>query len=248
MNRIRLLIVDDDPGVSKLLATYLGREGYAPEIADSVAAMQASFETAPPELVILDVMLPDGDGWGALRWIRERSQLPVMMLTGKGDTIDKIVGLEMGADDYLAKPFEMRELLARLRTIQRRRVYADQQAQQAQPAPAAAPAAQAAETRFRFHGLEIDVVAHAVHDANGTEIKLTMAEFRLLSILARNAGRVVSRDQLSEDVAGRDWDPNDRSIDVHLSNLRKKIDGAANRAGIIRTVRGTGYMLLSQSA
>ncbi|MBN9498813.1 MAG: response regulator transcription factor [Alphaproteobacteria bacterium] len=241
MNKIRLLIVDDDPGVSKLLATYLGREGYAPEIADSVAAMQASFEKSPPELVILDVMLPDGDGWGALRWIRERSQLPVMMLTGKGDTIDKIVGLEMGADDYLAKPFEMRELLARLRTIQRRRVYADQQIQQAQPAAAAA------ETKFRFHGLEIDVVAHEVRDPNGAEIKLTMAEFRLLSILARNAGKVVPRDQLSEDVAGRDWDPNDRSIDVHLSNLRKKIDGAANRAGIIRTVRGTGYMLIPPS-
>ncbi len=243
MNRIRLLIVDDDPGVSKLLATYLGREGYTPEVADTVAAMQASFETSPPELVILDVMLPDGDGWGALRWIRERSQLPVMMLTGKGDTIDKIVGLEMGADDYLAKPFEMRELLARLRTIQRRRVYADQQNQQTQPV-AAAPAA---ETRFRFHGLEVDVVAHEVRDASGTEIKLTMAEFRLLSMLARHAGRVVSRDQLFEDVAGRDWDPNDRSIDVHLSNLRKKIDGAANRAGIIRTVRGTGYMLIPPS-
>ncbi len=244
MNKIRLLIVDDDPGVSKLLATYLGREGYAPEIVESVAAMQASFDKSPPELVILDVMLPDGDGWGALRWIRERSQLPVMMLTGKGDTIDKIVGLEMGADDYLAKPFEMRELLARLRTIQRRRVYADQQVQQTPPAPTPS----AVETKFRFHGLEVDVVAHEVHDANGTEIKLTMAEFRLLSILARNAGKVVSRDQLFEDVAGRDWDPNDRSIDVHLSNLRKKIDGAANRAGIIRTVRGTGYMLIPPSA
>jgi DNA-binding response OmpR family regulator len=235
MKNINLMVLEDDPGVAKLLTNYLSGEGYAVAMVDTLAKMKEAFGGQAPEVMIMDVVLPDGDGWEALRWVRERSQLPVMMLAGKDETIDKVAGLELGADDYLGKPFELRELLARLRTIQRRQAETNE----------STTADVAANGTIKVRGIEIDTKGMEVRDASGASIKLTQAECRILIILARNSGIVVSRETLMEQVAGRGWDPNDRSMDVHVSNLRKKLEGRAGSPDIIRTVRGVGYMLVA---
>jgi len=230
----RILVVEDDPAVSKLIKTYLEREGYSVVVAETVQEMRAAIERAPVDMVILDVVLPDEDGWSALRWLRARHALPVIMLTGKAEPVDRVIGLELGADDYVAKPFDLRELLARMRTIQRRldKVQA--------PPPANSP-----ET-IQFAGWTLDTVSQQLLSVAGERVHLTQAEYRILALLARNPRRVVSRDELMDATAGRDWEPFDRSIDVHISNLRRKIDPDPKQPSLIRTVRSAGYMLVPQ--
>jgi len=232
--KTQILVVEDDTGVSKLIKTYLEREGYAVAVAETVGEMRAAVERAPVDMVILDVMLPDEDGWSALRWLRARHALPVIMLTGKAEPIDRVIGLELGADDYVAKPFDLRELLARMRTIQRR---VDKV--QAQPTANTAEAIQ-------FAGWTLDIVSQQLKSETGDAVHLTQAEYRILVLLARNPRRVVSRDELMDATAGRDWEPFDRSIDVHISNLRRKIDPEPKQPSLIRTVRGAGYMFVPQ--
>ncbi len=234
MPKISLMVVEDDPVVSSLLHTYLGNEGYEVTTVGTVKDCQESFAARRPEMMVLDVGLPDGDGWAVLRWVRERSHLPVLMLTGRTEAFDRIVGLELGADDYLGKPFEPREILARLRAIQRRQTYA-----------AIDASADPVGTSMRVRGLEIDLRAQELRDESGTPIKLTQAEFGILILLTRAAGQVVTREKLMQEIAGRDWDPNDRSIDVHVSNLRRKLEAGANQLNLIRSVRGAGYMLIT---
>jgi DNA-binding response OmpR family regulator len=231
----KILIVEDDRAVFRMLQTYLEREGYTILHAETVAAMRRTIESTPVGMVLLDVGLPDEDGWSALKWLRVRSaDLPIMMLTGKGDTTDKVVGLELGADDYLAKPFELRELLARIRTIQRR----------ADKAPAPHPADAAPDGKISFAGWVLDPASHLVKSDAGETLHLTQAEYRILALLARNPGVPVPRDDLMTAAAGRDWDPFDRSVDVHISNLRKKLDLDPDLPSLIRTVRGSGYMFV----
>lgn len=232
MTKQKILAVEDDRAVTKLLHTYLEREGYAVLDADTVAAMRRTIESTSVDLVILDVGLPDEDGWSALKWIRARSDVPVIMLTGKAETIDKVIGLELGADDYLAKPFEFRELLARIRTIQRRMEKSTAQAE--------APA----DDKIHFADWVLDPMSQLVKSEAGETLHLTQAEFRILALLARNPGKAIVRDDLMSAAAGRDWDPMDRSIDVHISNLRKKLDLDAELPSLIRTVRGAGYMFV----
>lgn len=234
MNGNKILLVEDDRAVFRMLQAYLEREGYSILHAETVAAMRRAIEATPVAMVLLDVGLPDEDGWSALKWLRARSQdLPIIMLTGKSETTDKVVGLELGADDYLAKPFELRELLARIRTIQRRA-----------EKTAAAPAEAAADGKITFAGWVLDPASHLVKSEAGETLHLTQAEFRILSLLARNPGVAVPRDDLMTAAAGRDWDPFDRSVDVHISNLRKKLDLDPNLPSLIRTVRGSGYMFV----
>lgn len=233
MAKTQILIVEDDPAVSKLLTAYLGKEGFETAIAGSVPEMQTAFLAAPPDMIILDVVLPGEDGWSALRWLRARSQVPVIMLTGKGDTVDKVVGLELGADDYLSKPFDLRELLARLRTVQRRAAKTD--------LPSASPAP---TEEVRFQGWVLDLAAQQLRNEQGEVVHLTLAEYRILELLAQAPRQVVTRERLMEAVAGRDWDPMDRSMDVHVSNLRRKLEANPRQSGLIRTVRGSGYMLV----
>ena len=230
----QILVVEDDSAVSKLIKTYLEREGYSVVVAETVQEMRAAIERAPVDMVILDVVLPDEDGWSALRWLRARHALPVIMLTGKAEPVDRVIGLELGADDYVAKPFDLRELLARMRTIQRRldKVQA--------PPPANSP-----ET-IQFAGWTLDTVSQQLLSVAGERVHLTQAEYRILALLARNPRRVVSRDELMDATAGRDWEPFDRSIDVHISNLRRKIDPDPKQPSLIRTVRGAGYMFVPQ--
>jgi DNA-binding response OmpR family regulator len=229
----RVLIVEDDSSVAKLLRTYLEREGYSAASAETVADMRSAVEAGRVDLVLLDVVLPDEDGWSALRWLRARSDLPVIMLTGKGETVDKVIGLELGADDYLAKPFDLRELLARMRSIQRR----------AEKRAAPAAGATAADV-IAFAGWMLDVASQQLKTEGGELVHLTQAEYRILVVLARNPRQVVSRDQLMEAMAGREWEPFDRSIDVHISNLRRKLDPDPKLPSLIRTVRGAGYMFV----
>src|SRR5579859_2870899 len=233
----KILIVEDDRAVFRLLQTYLEREGYSVVNAETVASMRRIIESTQVSMVLLDVGLPDEDGWSALKWLRARSDIPIIMLTGKSEMTDKVVGLELGADDYLAKPFELRELLARIRTLQRR-------TEKAAATSAAAPAAESGGGKITFAGWVLDPASHLVKSEAGETLHLTQAEFRILTLLARNPGVVVPRDDLMSAAAGRDWDPFDRSVDVHISNLRKKLDLDPNLPSLIRTVRGAGYMFV----
>jgi DNA-binding response OmpR family regulator len=236
----RILIVEDDRSVFRLLQSYLEREGYSVAHAETVASMRRTIESSQVSLVLLDVGLPDEDGWSALKWLRARSDhLPIIMLTGKSEMTDKVVGLELGADDYLAKPFELRELLARIRTVQRRTEKVAQAL-----AAVAPPVDGAAGGKIAFACWILDPASHLVKSVDGEPLHLTQAEFRILTLLARNPGVVVPRDDLMTAAAGRDWDPFDRSVDVHISNLRKKLDLDPDLPSLIRTVRGAGYMFV----
>ncbi|TVR10245.1 MAG: response regulator [Salinarimonadaceae bacterium] len=219
----RVLIIDDDARLSAMLVDYLGQEGLeARRAADGEAGMQA-LSRDPPDIVVLDLMMPGIDGLEVCRRIRARHDVPILMLTAKGDETDRIVGLELGADDYLPKPFNPRELLARLKAILRRR-----------HAPASARVA-------RFGQLEIDEGARAVR-VRGEEKPLTSYQFDLLAAFAAHAGRVMSREQLLDLVRGEELEAFDRSIDVHISRIRAAIEDDPRRPKRILTVRGAGYV------
>jgi DNA-binding response OmpR family regulator len=229
----KILVVEDDRAVNRLLRTYLEREGYSVLTAETVADMRRTVETTDVAMVLLDVGLPGEDGWSALKWLRSLGELPVIMLTARSEIIDKVVGLELGADDYLAKPFELRELLARIRTVQRRI-----------PKPGVRTADPAVSDKISFADWILDPVSQLVKSSAGEQLHLTQTEYRILELLARHPGMAVLRDDLMKVAAGRDWDPMDRSIDVHISNLRKKLDLDPALPSLIRTVRGAGYMFV----
>jgi DNA-binding response OmpR family regulator len=219
----RLLVVDDDEALSALLVEYLGRFGFAVRtVAEPEAGLRA-LRADPPDLVILDVMLPGMDGFAFCRKVRETSRVPIVMLTARGEVHDRIVGLELGADDYLPKPFEPRELVARIQAVLRRR----------------APAAGEDET-VRAGELELNRSRGAAR-LGGRELALTTAELELLDLLMRNRGRILSRDRILEATRGVDWESYDRSVDVLVSRLRQKLGDDARRPRLIRTVRGAGY-------
>ena len=226
---IRLLIIDDDQELCELLIEYLGSAGFA---ADAVGVVDEGIRRALSgdyAAVVLDVMLPGTDGFEVLRRIRAHSALPVLMLTARGEEVDRIVGLEIGADDYLPKPFNTRELVARLRAILRR---AHSEVHDASPGR---------EPTILVGDLRLNLGARTVECA-GTPIDLTSTEFQLLHALMRSAGHVVTREELSRTVFGRPLFPEDRSIDVHISNVRRKLGHSAGRTDRIKTLRGTGYI------
>ena len=225
----RLLIIDDDQELCDLLTEYLGSAGFQ---IDAVHQPEAGVERALNGRyagVVLDVMLPGIDGFEVLRRIRARSDLPVLMLTAKGEEVDRIVGLEVGADDYLPKPFNPRELVARIRAILRR-------TQKSGP-----PITVHREPRLVVGDLQLDPGARKVECADRS-IELTGTEFDLLEMLLRFAGRVVSREDLCKTILGRPLFPEDRSIDVHISNLRRKLGQRAGGSERIKTQRGSGYI------
>jgi len=225
----RILIVDDDRRLAAMLAEYLAAAGYVVEHRATSTEGLAAARAGAHDAVVLDVMLPDGDGFEICRRLRAESDVPILMLTARGDDTDRIVGLELGADDYLPKPFNPRELLARLKAILRRR---------------RGPAAAGGGTRrapLRFGRLEIDRDAREVRVAGDTRT-LTSYQFDLLAALAERAGRVVSRDQLMELVKGETLEAFDRSIDVHVSRIRAAIEDDPRHPRRIVTVRGQGYV------
>ena len=229
----QLLMIEDDARLAQMVGEYLGRSGFAVTHAIDAKAGMALLQEPPvggaPELVILDLMLPDMDGLEVCRRLRalpgEAGQVPVLMLTAKGDPMDRIIGLELGADDYLPKPFEPRELLARIRAVLRRH--------QGGAAPE--------HKLMRFGALEIDRDARVVSVA-GQPAELTSYQFDLLVTLAERAGRVLTRDQIMEAVRGRELEAFDRSIDVHMGRIRAAIEQDVKNPKRILTVRGVGYV------
>ena len=233
----RLLMIEDDTRLAQMVSQYLGQSGYqvthAADAQSGLDRLQARGAEPLPDLVILDLMLPDMDGLEVCKRIRAMpgavARMPVLMLTAKGDPMDRIIGLEIGADDYLPKPFEPRELLARIRAILRRRT------------DGAPPAAQT----LRFGSLEIDRDARTV-TVGGQPCELTSYQFDLLVAMAERAGRVLTRDQIMEAVRGRELEAFDRSIDVHMGRIRAAIEQDAKNPRRILTVRGVGYVFAKQ--
>jgi two-component system, OmpR family, phosphate regulon response regulator OmpR len=231
MSSPRVLIIDDDLRLAEMLGHYLSTRGYVVAHREKGQAGLEALAGASPgfDAVILDVMLPDMDGFEVCRQLRARSQVPVLMLTARGDAMDRIVGLEIGADDYLPKPFEPRELLARLAAVLRRT-----RPPAAAPVPTTSPA-------LRFGDLVIDPEAREVR-VRGERKELTGRQFDLLFLLAERAGRVQSREQIMEALKGEDWETFDRSIDVHVSRIRSAIEVDPKRPRFLQTVRGAGYV------
>jgi two-component system OmpR family response regulator len=229
MNGKVILVVEDDRDIRGLLADFLKREGFSVEVAEDGAAADRVLGRVTPDLVVLDLMLPGEDGLSICRRLRARGATPILMLTAKNDDIDRIVGLELGADDYLGKPFNPRELLARIRAILRR---------------SEASATRAGERRRRsFAGFVVDLDARSVERADGTSVPLTSAEFDLLACFVERPRRVLTRDQLLDWTRGRGADPFDRTIDVTVSRLRRKLETADPSApALVTTVRNGGYL------
>lgn len=218
----RVLIIDDDEELNELLTEFLGRYQLGVSTAAHPDEGLRAFKAAPPDLVVLDVMLPGMDGFAVCRRIREASQVPIIMLTARGDVADRVLGLELGADDYLPKPFEPRELVARIQAVLRR-------------GPAAGPG-----ERLSVRGLELDLAARSA-TLGGKLLNLTTAEFELLALLARHRGRVLTRERILDETRGLDFDSFDRSIDVLVSRLRHKLGDEPKSPTFIKTVWGRGY-------
>jgi two-component system phosphate regulon response regulator OmpR len=233
-----VLIVDDDPAVRDMLAEYLSSHGYDVVQADGGAAMRAALERAVPDVVLLDVGLPGEDGLTLARYLRERYELGIVMVTGAGEVVDRIVGLEMGADDYIAKPFDPRELRARLKSVMRRT--------QGRPAAGvpAAPAAEGPDGRLPVGRCLLDLKSHQLYERGGAEVPLTSMEYELLRVFAEHPNQVLSRDRLLTLTRNREWEPFDRSIDIRIARLRRKIEEDPEHPRTIRTVRGAGYMFV----
>ncbi len=231
MQHPNILLIDDDAELSQLVTDYLTLDGFSLDhAADGIKGLQKA-QTGNYQLILLDIMLPGLDGLSLLRQLRQTSYCPVLMLTARGDDIDRILGLELGADDYLAKPFNPRELSARVRAILRRVELAQQPSHQQVPL-------------LELNGVALNRQNRQVH-CEGQGIVLTATEFQLLEYLMNHAGRVVSKEELSKEVMGRVLQQYDRSLDMHVSNIRKKLaQGASNEK--IQTLRGSGYLFLER--
>jgi two-component system, OmpR family, response regulator len=228
-----ILFVEDDRDIRTLLADFLVREGFGVEVAEDGAAADRALARMQPDLVILDIMLPDEDGLSVCRRLRARSAVPIIMLTAKSDDIDRIVGLELGADDYVGKPFNPRELLARIRAVLRRT-----------DRTASAPEAR---RRRSFATFIVDLDARSVDTRDGERVPLTSAEFDLLACFVERPRRVLTRDQLLDWTRGRSAEPFDRTIDVTVSRLRKKLERAdPAAAALVTTVRNGGYLFSAE--
>jgi DNA-binding response OmpR family regulator len=226
-----ILVVDDDQRMCRLVARYLRGEGYTVRTAETGEAMRQAVNEEVPDLVVLDLMLPDEDGFELARELRAHSDLGIVILSGRGETVDKVVGLEIGADDYVTKPFDRRELLARIRSVLRRR-------------EGVAQCGTGTGSVARFGDWVLDLDGHELRAESGETVPLTHQEFQLLASLVSHGHRVLTRETIMQSVFGRDWLPDDRGIDVLVGRLRGKLGDDARQPTIIRTVRGTGYQLI----
>jgi two-component system phosphate regulon response regulator OmpR len=231
----RVLIVDDDAEIRETTAEYLAQHGYEVSLSADGEQMRAAFAKGKPDLVLLDLNLPGEDGLALTRWLRANHDVAIIMVTGAGGVVDRVVGLELGADDYVAKPFDLRELRARLASVLRR----------TRDKPAAAAAAAQKARRVKVGRCMLDLDTHQLTDPQGTELPITGMEFDLLRVFIEHANRVLSRDQLLTLTRNREWEPFDRSIDIRIARLRRKIEADPSRPAAIRTVRGAGYMFVS---
>jgi two-component system OmpR family response regulator len=237
-----IAILDDEVDITSLLANYFGAQGYRVTPVHTGSALLDVMRSDPPVLVLLDLGLPGEDGFAIARQLRERWNCGLVIVTGRGDSVDKVVGLEVGADDYVTKPFDLRELLARCKAVLRRTASKER--------PVIAPVAPAADrlalgTRLAFDSWKLDTAARTLVGTGGV-VELTTGEFDLLLTFVRNPGRVLSRDFLLEQTRGREAGPFDRTIDVQVGRLRKKLEADPERPQIIKSVRGAGYILVPQ--
>ena len=228
-NKTRILIVDDDAKIRTLLRRLFEGEGWQVSEASSRDEVRAELSAARFDLVTLDLVLGGEDGLTIARELRQDSNIPIIMVSGKGDTIDRVVGLEIGADDYITKPFHVREVLARVRAVLRR-------TEDATPTVATA-----AREAFGFGGFVVDLGKRELRAPDGVLVSLTTAEFALLEVFVRNVNRVLSRDRIMDLTKGHEWNPLDRTIDNHVARLRKKIESDPENPLLIKTVRGIGY-------
>lgn len=229
-SQYHLLICDDELEVREMVHEYLCKRGFNVSKASSSDELRAVMAGNHIDLIILDINMPREDGLTTLRSLRIEDQTPVVMLTAAGEVVDRIIGLEMGADDYLGKPVDLRELEARVKAVLRRKSTDDASVRQEKPGTA------------RFGDYELDIEAAKMRDAEGGEVPLTAMEFNLLKAFAENKGRVLNRDQILEKAHDRSWDPFDRSIDIRISRLRRKIERNPEKPSVIKTVRGIGYV------
>jgi two-component system, OmpR family, response regulator len=228
---VHILVVDDQKEICEVVQQYLSSEGYRVSVAHDGTGMRKVIGQDPVDLVILDLMLPGEDGLTLARQLREDSTVGIIILTGRSETVDRIIGLEMGADDYLPKPFHLRELLARVKSVLRR---ASSRAQMEKPAGARA--------RARFAGWHLDLATRELVSPEGGEVRLTTGEFDLLAAFVNNANEVLTRDRLLDLARNRESGPFDRTIDVQVGRLRRKLEPDPENPTIIKTVRGTGYI------
>ncbi len=234
----RVLIVDDDASVREMLAEYLRTHGYEVALADRGTAMREAIEATLPDVVLLDVNLPGEDGLTLARFLREHYDVGIIMVTGAGDVVDRVAGLEVGADDYVAKPFDLRELRARVKSVLRRM----QARAPEKTAPSEHAGSGSAALRVPVGTCALDLQAHRLFAADGQEIPLTAMEFDLLKVFVERPNQVLNRDQLLTLTRNREWEPFDRSIDIRIARVRRKIEADAEHPQAIRTVRGSGYM------
>ncbi len=230
-----LLLVDDEPTLREPLAEYLTRQGFVVQEAESAAAARTKLAQATPDLVLLDIMMPGEDGLSLCRHLVESRSLPTILLTAKGEAMDRIIGLEIGADDYVTKPFEPRELVARIRSVLRR---------------AERPAAPATddELLYEFEGWQLDPLKHRLTDPDGALVPLSTAEFRMLRAFCDHPRQVLDRDRLLDMVQGREAHLFDRAVDNQISRLRRKIEADSRDPRFIQTVRGGGYRFATDVA
>lgn len=231
----RVLIVDDEPGIREMLVEYFEMQGFETADAADGPAVRAKVPAFAPDLVLLDLSMPGENGLSLARWLRETTSAGIIMLTATHGTVDRVVGLEMGADDYVAKPCDLRELLARARSVLRRRVAATP------TLPVAAPA-----DSVRMGRCTLELARRRLIDADGTEVAVTSMEFDLLAAFAANPNRPMDRDRLLELAHHKRWEPFDRSVDIRIARLRRKIEQDPSKPAILRTVRGVGYMFVPE--
>ncbi|OOG37687.1 DNA-binding response regulator [Rhodanobacter sp. C06] len=230
---LHLLVVDDDAGVLDLLRRYFAGQGFEVSTAADGAGMHAALARKPADLVLLDLGLPGEDGLELTRQLRRNWNGALIIITGRGESVDRVVGLELGADDYVTKPFDLRELLARVRSVLRRSV------------PAMATA-ETAEATFQFAGYCLHPLERTLRNDRGDAIALTTGEYELLRVFVEHPNRVLSRDDLMERIHGRNAGPFDRAIDVQIARLRRKIEPDATAPELIKSVRGAGYLFAAR--
>ena len=227
-----LLVVDDESEIAESIVRYFGKYGFRVSTACDGAAMREIVQRESVDVILLDLGLPREDGFELTRWLRERWRGAIIIVTGRGESVDRVVGLELGADDYVTKPFDLRELLARVRSVLRRTV--------------PAPVASTASSGYTFSGFRLDPDRRSLTDANGAEVSLTSGEFDLLCVLIRHPNRVLSRDAIMDEMHGRASGPFDRAIDVQIGRLRRKIEADSANPQLIKSVRNAGYLFAAR--
>ncbi len=230
-----IIVVDDEAPAREMVGDYLKMHGFTVTLCDGGKSLRSEIEAKVPDLVVLDLNMPEEDGLSIIRDLKSRTNVPVIMLTATASPIDRVVGLELGADDYIAKPCELRELMARIRSVLRRSV-------PAQKAAEAAPAKNSKDHLVRFGTKWLDLEAQALRDEEGNEHPLTASEFGLLKVFAANPKRVLSRERLLELANARDAEAFDRAVDLRIMRIRRKIEPDPTKPAVIRTIRGGGYL------